>query len=694
MQQSTPTPSPITEATNPLSILPNFASVFQFNNRVTTLEKEVVELKRNDPLNTQVTALVDEHLDSRIGAKRDEFMSYLSASITVRITEQLKNQMPQILPKEVSNFAPLVIQSTVTESLEHAVLAKESSQPKYTYEAASSLIEFELKKILIDKMDEKEPEFEIADSDMPQDQEENQSKDDKEPKGTVASKRDWFTKPKRPQEPTDPDSNEGKTPQQGPTQSRLMTLASSADKQSKTFDELINSPIDFSAYIMKGLKITNLTQETLLGPTFKLLKGTRSNYAKLEYDFEELTRVEVIRKYGYGYLREIELQRADNDLYTFKEGDFPRLHINDMRDMFLLIVQNRLTNLSRNDVSDFAIALRMFTRSMVIQKRVEDLQLGVESYQKKINVTKLETTKPDIRKRDLYTPYQGPQGIIYVDNKGRNRLMQSDELCKFSDRTLTGLRTSLDDITKNIRMEYLPQRRWSTLEKKRSNIVIKAIDKQLKERRLMRSLKNFVVITEYLVNISKRHAFWSLNKDILKIIVLTTSTPLDENTNLIKELQASTDFALRNQKASIKDLEIQVRQMSIILHEKLSWDLRSSTEIMPRVNDEMISTSVKIEKLSMHRIDASQYAETNGEKDLEAHYTNAKPLGKALPQKEKDLRRPREKKLTNVGGVFTNLEILKCWNLENSRRLFNTNSCLINLHGESLPSKYHGSFSF
>ncbi|GJZ00608.1 hypothetical protein Tco_0518037 [Tanacetum coccineum] len=34
-----------------------------------------------------------------------------------------------------------------------------------------------------------------------------------------------------------------------------------------------------------------------------------------------------------------------------------------------------------------------------------------------------------------------------------------------------------------------------------------------------------VVITEYLVNISKRHAFWSLNKDILKITILTTNTP-------------------------------------------------------------------------------------------------------------------------------------------------------------------------
>ncbi|GKE43925.1 hypothetical protein Tco_1471209 [Tanacetum coccineum] len=33
-----------------------------------------------------------------------------------------------------------------------------------------------------------------------------------------------------------------------------------------------------------------------------------------------------------------------------------------------------------------------------------------------------------------------------------------------------------------------------------------------------------LVIMEYLVKLSKRHAFWSLNEDILKITVLTTYT--------------------------------------------------------------------------------------------------------------------------------------------------------------------------
>ncbi|GKB95642.1 hypothetical protein Tco_0981779 [Tanacetum coccineum] len=204
-----------------------------------------------------------------------------------------------------------------------------------------------------------------------------------------------------------------------------------------------------------------------------------------------------MRKHGYGYLKEIVVRRADNDLYRVKEGDFPRLQINDIEEMLLLVVQNRLTNLLGDDVSDFAIALRMFTRSLVIQKRVEDLQLRVESYQKKINVTKPETTKSGIKKRDPYTPYQDPQGFIYVDNYRRNRLMRSDELYKFSDRTLTGLRTSLDDITKNTQMEYLPKRIWSTLEKKIANIMIKVIDKQFKERRLMRSLEKFISGRDY-----------------------------------------------------------------------------------------------------------------------------------------------------------------------------------------------------
>ncbi|GJV24285.1 hypothetical protein Tco_1376980 [Tanacetum coccineum] len=383
---TTPTPPPTIETINPLSTLPDFTSVFRFNDRITALEKEVAEIKK-DPLHTQVTSLVDEHLDTRLGETREEFMNFLSESLTARIKEQVKDQLPQILPKEVSNFAPPVIEKLIKESRDEVTLAKVSSQPQSTYEAASTLTEFELKKILLDKMkisesyltapehrecydglkksyaldqdffysydvytlkrdrkdkdkDEdpsagsdrglkrrktskdadpttepkkkdstsgtskgtksqprssgksiqsEEPVFEVADSDMPHDQEGNLGDNEDEPRKETASRSDWFKKPTPVQEPTDPDWHVGKTTQEGPPQKWLMNLAASTstDKSLKDFDELMSTPIDFSAFIMNGLNISNLTQETLLGPAFRLLKGTRKNYAELEYDFEE-----------------------------------------------------------------------------------------------------------------------------------------------------------------------------------------------------------------------------------------------------------------------------------------------------------------------------------------------------------------------------------------------------------------------
>nr|GEV42675.1 hypothetical protein [Tanacetum cinerariifolium] len=98
---STPSPLPTTETTNIPSLILDFASVFRFNDRVIALEKDVVELK-NDPLHTQVISLVDDLLDTRIGATREEFINFLSASLTDTITEQVRNQLPQILAKASS----------------------------------------------------------------------------------------------------------------------------------------------------------------------------------------------------------------------------------------------------------------------------------------------------------------------------------------------------------------------------------------------------------------------------------------------------------------------------------------------------------------------------------------------------------------------------------------------------------------
>ncbi|GJT57067.1 hypothetical protein Tco_0992121 [Tanacetum coccineum] len=68
--------------------------------------------------------------------------------------------------------------------------------------------------------------------------------------------------------------------------------------------------------------------------------------------------------------------------------------------------------------------------------------------------------------------------------------MRADELYKFSDGTLNDVRFALHDIAVGIRMEYLPMRKWSNLDKKRARVMVRDIDKQLYQRRLMRNLEN------------------------------------------------------------------------------------------------------------------------------------------------------------------------------------------------------------
>ncbi|GKE19418.1 hypothetical protein Tco_1426995 [Tanacetum coccineum] len=65
----------------------------------------------------------------------------------------------------------------------------------------------------------------------------------------------------------------------------------------------------------------------------------------------------------------------------------------------------------------------------------------------------------------------------------------------------------------------------------------------------------------------------------------------EENSNIIKEIRASTDAAIKNQGASIKTLEIQIGQMSKVLQEKGFRSLPISTETNPRDHVKLISTA-------------------------------------------------------------------------------------------------------
>nr|GEZ01470.1 hypothetical protein [Tanacetum cinerariifolium] len=171
----------------------------------------------------------------------------------------------------------------------------------------------------------------------------------------------------------------------------------------------------------------------------------------------DVTDLKIVEWHNYRNLDWISVRRDDDKIYNFKEGDFKRLRLQEIEDTLLLLVQGKLSNLTVEERFAFKVSFRMFTRSIVIQRRVEDLQLGVKSYQKRLNLMKPDTYRSDLKRQEAYTAYSNPRGFIYQNKDKKNRLMQIDELYKFSDGTLNDVRNALDDRLKGIRMQYLPQ---------------------------------------------------------------------------------------------------------------------------------------------------------------------------------------------------------------------------------------------
>nr|GEZ26849.1 hypothetical protein [Tanacetum cinerariifolium] len=169
-----------------------------------------------------------------------------------------------------------------------------------------------------------------------------------------------------------------------------------SDRGSKRRRE--DTPIDFSNFIMNRLDVDTLTPELLAGPTYELMRGSCNNLTELEYHLEEVYKATMDQldwvhpegqQYPHNLLQPLPLipdnrgrrvipfeHFIDNDLEYLWGGNFKRLRLQDIEDMLLLLVQGNLSNLTVEEHFPFNVSLRMFTKSIVIQRRVKDLQLG------------------------------------------------------------------------------------------------------------------------------------------------------------------------------------------------------------------------------------------------------------------------------------------------------------------------------
>nr|GEV75899.1 hypothetical protein [Tanacetum cinerariifolium] len=443
-QQQTPTLPTTTSTTIPELL--DFAFVFKFDKRVSSLEIELSELKQTNQFTKAISSIpgiVDKYLASKMKEAVDVATTYaVAASLSeLELKKIVMDKMEANKSIERANTQRTLYNALVASynsekyiisSYGYVVLLKRGHDDKdkdqdpfvesdrgmkrrRAGKDADSSKDFRSKEKRSTSSSKKasksrhtssgksvhseEPSHNVEDTSKHQDQEHVIGETDEQPDEKKATKADWFKKPERP--PT-PDSDWSKRRQidfQAPQ--TWISQAARTEEPPASFDEFNATMFDFSALVLNRLQIPNLTQELQVEPAFNLLKGTCKSLTESEYHLEECSK-ETTEK--------LEWNNSENKPYPFNLRK-PLPLIQDLDEWY-----------------DLNVAVCMYTRHIVIQRRVEDLQLGVESYQKKLNLTKPNSYRSHLRDRTAYTSHSDPHGIIYLDQSKRKRLMRTDEM--------------------------------------------------------------------------------------------------------------------------------------------------------------------------------------------------------------------------------------------------------------------------
>ncbi|GJV90626.1 hypothetical protein Tco_1538439 [Tanacetum coccineum] len=129
-----------------------------------------------------------------------------------------------------------------------------------------------------------------------------------------------------------------------------------------------------------------------------------------------VVRIKAYSRYGYDYLSEIVLRRADFQEHTIAEKDFKNLYPSDFEDLNLLLLQGHLDHLPGSDKRMLSTAVKLWTRNLVIRQRVKDFQLGIESYQTQLNLTKPGWDATSYEFKHDYTIIESPRAVVFPVN--------------------------------------------------------------------------------------------------------------------------------------------------------------------------------------------------------------------------------------------------------------------------------------
>nr|GEX04082.1 hypothetical protein [Tanacetum cinerariifolium] len=218
-------------------------------------------------------------------AGNDKFLKTIDENMHNILKEQVKEQVKVQFSKILSK-----IEQIVNEKLKVEVLTRSSNSSKTSYAVAADLSEMELKKILIEKIEGNKDIVMMMRTKMknpsldqtggPRDEEKEKSQ--KEPMQTTYE----MEKPSHLEFKTDRDWNKTLPATHESIQPWIRELENQTDSRS-SFNELMDTHVDFLTFLMNLLKVDTLTLELLAGPTYELMKGSCKSLVELEFFLEE-----------------------------------------------------------------------------------------------------------------------------------------------------------------------------------------------------------------------------------------------------------------------------------------------------------------------------------------------------------------------------------------------------------------------
>ncbi|GJY13854.1 hypothetical protein Tco_0383163 [Tanacetum coccineum] len=141
-----------------------------------------------------------------------------------------------------------------------------------------------------------------------------------------------------------------------------------------------------------------------------------------------IIRISVDEQFGYRYLTEIMVRQVDQKEYVLKEANFPKLHLNEIKNMYLLCYVSSFEESFSRSGKTFNLGWKVIKQSLI---KCDNLDL-----------------------KEPYTILLAQRGVVYLNKNNRKYLMMVDELYKFSDGILKPVCDILNSTLHNFELGY------------------------------------------------------------------------------------------------------------------------------------------------------------------------------------------------------------------------------------------------